>query len=60
MFGIDLNHEYEILVDKYGFSAAELEQASLNALHASLLSEKDKNILDEDFKRQFYQLHKNL
>jgi adenosine deaminase len=60
MFGADLNHEYEILVDKFGFSAAELEQISLNGLHASLLSEEDKTILDEEFRQQFIQLHKNL
>jgi aminodeoxyfutalosine deaminase len=35
MFGVDLNHEYEVLVAHFGFSADELEQMSLNGLRAS-------------------------
>jgi adenosine deaminase len=40
MFGIDLNHDYEILVDHYGFTTDGLEQASQNTLRASTLTEQ--------------------
>ena len=56
LFGTDLSHEYEVLVDHFGFSADELEQVSLNGLHASFLPEPDKTQLETEFLTQFAQL----
>jgi aminodeoxyfutalosine deaminase len=56
MFGTELNHEYEVLVDHFGFSADELEQISLNGLHASLLPPAEKARLEMEFRAQFVQL----
>ena len=56
LFGTDLNREYEVLVDHFGFSADELEQVSLNGLHASFLPEPDKAQLEAEFCAQFAQL----
>ena len=60
MFGIDLNHEYETLVTHFGFSAAELEQISLNALQASFLDESEKSRLTAEFQQEFATLRKEL
>ena len=56
LFGADLSHEYEVLVDHFGFSADELEQVSLNGLHASFLPQTEKARLEAEFRAQFAQL----
>ena len=56
MFGTDLNREYEVLVDHFGFDADDLEQISLNGLRASLLPQADKGRLEAEFRAQFAQL----
>jgi aminodeoxyfutalosine deaminase len=60
MFGTDLNHEYEVLVDHFDFDADELEQISLNGLRASLLPWADKARLEDEFRAQFAQLRAEL
>jgi adenosine deaminase len=60
MFGTDLNNEYEVLVDHFGFGAGELERISLNALHASLLPRAGKAWLEDEFRVQFAQLRAEL
>jgi aminodeoxyfutalosine deaminase len=60
MFGTDLNHEYEVLVDHFGFDAGELEQVSLNGLQASFLPQADKARLEAEFCAQFAQLREEL
>jgi adenosine deaminase len=60
MFETDLNHEYEILVDHFGFSAAELEQVSLNALSASFLPQADKALLENQFRAELARLRQEL
>jgi aminodeoxyfutalosine deaminase len=60
MFETDLNHEYEVLVDYFGFNADELERISLNGLHASLLPQADKARLKDEFRAQFAQLRAEL
>ncbi len=56
MFGTDLNHEYLTLVKEYNFNQAELEQVSLNAIHASFLSQREKQRLEQEFKEEFSKL----
>lgn len=60
MFGTDLIHEYVILVDHFGFTADELEAASLNALRVSFQSEQDKARLENEFTHEFNQLREEL
>ena len=60
MFGTDLNREYEVLVDHFGFDADELEQVSLNGLRASLLNPADRARLETEFRTQFAQLRAEL
>ena len=56
MFSTDLNHEYEVLIDHFGFSADELERVSLNGLRASLLPPVDKARLEAEFRAQIARL----
>lgn len=53
MFGTDLNHEYEILVDEFGFDRGQLERVSLNAIRCSLLPEAEKTRLAAAFEAEF-------
>ncbi len=56
MFGIDLTHEYQVLVDNFNFNQAELEQISLNGIHASFLSNTDKVKITKEFEMEFQKL----
>ncbi len=56
MFGTDLNHEYQVLVDHFNFTQSELEQISLNALRCSFLSQSEKLKLEQEFKGEFERL----
>jgi len=58
LFGANLNQEYEVLVDHFGFGADEMEQASLNGLRASFLSPAEKVRLETEFRAEFTQLRK--
>jgi aminodeoxyfutalosine deaminase len=60
LFNTDLNHEYEVLVDHFGFSANDLERVSLNGLHASFLPQAEKARLEAEFRAQFAQLREEL
>lgn len=60
MFGTELNQEYCLLVDHFGFDASDLEQASLNGLRASLLPEADKARLQAEFRAEFAGLREAL
>jgi len=57
LFNTTLNQEYDLLIDHFGFGAAELEQISLNALHASFLPPERKAELEQSFRQEFAQLH---
>ena len=54
MFGTDLVGEYLVLVEQMGFTAADLEQLSLNALRASFWPEKAAQ--EEAFRAEFTRL----
>ena len=56
LFNTTLNQEYGVLIDHFGFDAADLEQISLNALRASFLPPARKAALEARFRRQFAQL----
>jgi len=58
MFGTDLNNEYQLLVKEFGFTQTELERISLNAIHASFLSQGKKRKLEREFKNEFERLVK--
>lgn len=58
MFGTDLNHEYQVLVEDFGFSQVELEQISLNGVRASFLSQGEKQQLIQEFKEEFKRISK--
>lgn len=60
MFGTDLNQEYGVLIDHFGFTADELEQASLNAVRACMLPEDDRKRLAETFRAEFATLRQEL
>ncbi len=56
MFGTDLNHEYQLLVNHFDFNRSDLEQISLNAIQASFLSQGEKQILLHEFQDEFIKL----
>jgi aminodeoxyfutalosine deaminase len=56
MFNTDLVHEYQVLADHLGFTAAELEQLSLNALQASFLPGDRKTAWTQVFLAEFADL----
>ncbi|MFA6535774.1 MAG: adenosine deaminase [Candidatus Babeliales bacterium] len=60
LFGTDLNNEYKILVDHFGFGINDLERISLNGLQASFLPADQKQKLDKSFRVEFADLRKEL
>lgn len=56
MFDTTLTDEYLKCADAFGWSAADCEQLSLNALRAALLPEATRAALERDFQAQFAQL----
>ncbi len=57
MFSSDLNHEYRVLVQEFGFSQEELERVSLNGIQASFASSQEKVQLSHEFKQEFLHLN---
>jgi aminodeoxyfutalosine deaminase len=60
LFGTDLNHEYELLIDRFDFSAGELEQLSLNGVRASFLEDDQKLEMETTFRAAFARLREQL
>lgn len=56
MFNTDLVREYQVAAEHLGFTAAELEQLSLNALRASFLPGDRKVVLEQEFLSEFNRL----
>ena len=56
MFETSLNQEYQVLAEHFGFTLAELEQVSLNAVQASFLSAAEKAQLTAEFQIEFTRL----
>ena len=53
MFATDLNHEYQHLVQDFGFTRLELERLSLNGIQASFLNQPDKDNLTRESQQEF-------
>ncbi len=60
LFNTDLNHEYQVLVEHFGFTALELEKISLNAIQASFLSPQQKADYTRQFTAEFTNLRRYL
>ena len=60
LFDTDLNHEYQVLIDHFGFDANDLERVSLNGVRASLLPDEARADLEQEFCAQFAQLREEL
>jgi adenosine deaminase len=58
MFNTDLNREYQVLIDHFGFTRPDLEQVSLNAVKSSFLSQSEKQVLMQEFQDEFNELKK--
>lgn len=53
LFNTTLNDEYTVLIDHFGFDAADLERITLNALRASCLPPERKTALEAEFLDEF-------
>ncbi len=60
MFGTDLVHEYEILVQYFNFTAEELARASLNGVHFSFLPRVDRELLEQKFRQEISRLRSKI
>jgi adenosine deaminase len=60
MFNTELNQEYHLLIEHYGFDVDELERISLNGMRASLLPDEHKARLEAEFKTEFGYLRQEL
>jgi len=56
MFNTELNQEYQVLVDHFGFNAGALQEVSLNGLRASFLPQAEKGRLEAAFRAEFARL----
>jgi adenosine deaminase len=53
MFGTDLNREYELLIEKFGFNGGDLARISLNGLRASFLPTDERMRMMVEFQDEF-------
>ncbi len=56
MFGTNLNREYELLVEEFGFGASDLQRMSLNGLRASFLPAEERARMMAEFQSEFARL----
>jgi len=60
LFDTDLNREYQVLIDHFGFLLEDLTHISLNGIHASLLPEAEKIRLESEFRLEFDRLREEM
>lgn len=60
MFNTTLTQEFRELVDRFGFSAPELEEMTIGALQVSFLPESQKQAMISEFRSEFEQLRQKL
>jgi aminodeoxyfutalosine deaminase len=56
LFGTDLTHEYQILVEYYQFTADELTRISLNGVRCSFLPANEKVRIENEFRLEINRL----
>ncbi len=56
LFGADLHHEYQVLVDHFDFTVDELKRISLNGLRVSFLPETTRRKLEAEFRAEIARL----
>jgi len=56
MFQTSINHEYEVLVRHFGFTADDLRRISLNGIKAAFLPEDEKQLLRTQFSQEWQNL----
>jgi len=59
MFNTELNQEYQVLVDHFGFDADALQEVSLNGLRASFLPQAAQGCLESAFRAEFARLRES-
>jgi adenosine deaminase len=60
LFGVDLQQEYQIIVDQFGFSTIELEFMTNSMLDIAWLDQTHKQILREKMQNEIRDIHKEL
>ncbi len=60
MFNTTLTQEYQVLVDRFEFTLAELEDITTGALEVSFLPEAEKKTLIQEFQVEFGELRERL
>lgn len=60
LFSTTLTEEYQKVAATFGFNRAQIEQLVLNGVRASLLPEEERVSMENEFKRQFSALQKEI
>jgi aminodeoxyfutalosine deaminase len=60
MFGTNLAHEFEILVESFQFTADELARISLNGVRCSFLPNVEKQRLEHEFRHEIARLRESI
>ncbi|MGB3479517.1 MAG: adenosine deaminase [bacterium] len=56
MFNTTISQEYLVLVKKLGFTINDLKRLSMNGIKASFMSDKDKQLMEDQFEKEWKQL----
>jgi adenosine deaminase len=56
MFNTTISQEYLVLVKKLGFTINDLKCLSMNGIKASFMSDKDKQLMEHQFEKEWQQL----
>ena len=56
MFNTTISQEYLVLVEKLGFTINDLKCLSMNGIKASFMSDKDKQLMEHQFEKEWQQL----
>jgi aminodeoxyfutalosine deaminase len=60
LFNTTLTDEYQRITETFGFSAGEIQQLVLNAVHASCLPENERSRMEREFAAELVQLRQEL
>ncbi len=56
MFDTSITNEYLVLIQKFGFSLEEIRKINLNSIEASFMSDKEKDLMKENFNKEWEEL----